>query len=81
MKVDQGDVEEVAEANKTGYFIRSIAVDGPGLGLGLRGHNPRRPPVEPGETNDHIRGVIFKELEEIPSVHDFSYHLVHVERF
>ena len=69
---DDGDVETVAEAHEAGGLDRGVDVEDPGQDLGLVGHDADTAPVQPGEPDQDVLGVVFMNLEEFTLVDDHA---------
>ena len=82
--VDQGDdgnVEGVAEAHKTGAFARSVTVEHPGHLARLVGHDTYRLTVEAGKADNQVAGEIAVHFEELALVDDGTDDFIHVIGF
>lgn len=69
-KGDDGQVETVAEAHKTGAFVRGVDIQTAGQGPGLIGHDPHRRSVQAGEADHQVWGIHLLGFKEFPVIHD-----------
>ena len=78
LKDNQGNIEGIAEANKSGSFNGRIDVQDPCQDRGLVRDDPDRPAAESREADDDIRRIESVHLEEIGIIDDQPDHLLHV---
>ncbi len=75
-----GDVEGVAETDKTGTLAGSVDVQHTSQILGLVGHNTHGHTVETGEADDEVRGIQRLDFQELAVVHNAVDDILHVIR-
>ena len=66
----QGHIEAVTGADKTGRLVRSVDVDTACHRLGLVGHHPHRPAVHADKSGDHIGGIHGLGLKKLVPIRD-----------
>ncbi len=77
---DQGDVENVAETDEAGAFVRGVDVEGAGFDGGVVGNDADDDALDAGETDDDVRGEERVNLEEGVGVGEAGDDAMYVKR-
>ena len=75
---NQRYVESVAEPNEPRRLHRCVNIQNPGYPVRLVRHYSDRPPTEPREPDDNIRGEVLVNLHEVPVVNDAVDYVEHI---
>src|SRR5690606_19312086 len=76
---EQGDVEDVAEADEARGLVGGVDVEGAGLEGGLVGDDAGDDALDAAEADDHVFGEVAMDVEEVAVVHESGDDLVHVD--